>query len=214
MREGDMACVEKTARQLGWSGPLPRPFVRHSSRHFDLARGTVALHPGCKSGWPWKKWHGFEDIARLLPLVVLVGTPSDLSNENTYFGRSFCWPPHVRNFIGVLSLSDTAALLSQCSALISNDSGLMHIAAALGVPTFGIFGITSPRRECISLDNMLPITKGLPCEPGCRQRPWGRRDCEHHLRCLKTLTAREVLDKVRATIGNAVGFEFIRFEET
>jgi ADP-heptose:LPS heptosyltransferase len=214
LREGDTACVEKMARQLGWRGPMPKPFVCPSDRHFGLPPGTIALHPGCKPGWSWKKWHGFEDLSRMLPHVVIVGTSSDLDSANTYFGRSFSWPSHVANFVGNLSLRDTAALLSECAALVSNDSGLMHVAVALGIPAFGIFGITSPRRECIPAENMFPITKGLSCEPACRQRPWGRRDCDYHLRCLKTLAAPEVLEKVQAILGNTPASELTLVSET
>jgi ADP-heptose:LPS heptosyltransferase/glycosyltransferase involved in cell wall biosynthesis len=200
LREGDIACVEKIARAVGWKGPLPAPFGMASERRFGLAPNTIALHPGCKPDWPWKKWHGFEELARLLPEVVIIGTTSDLQNEQTYFRKTFHWPEHAKNFVGALSLHDTAALLRECAALVSNDSGMMHLGVAMGLPTFGVFGITSPQREVIPADNMFPITKGLPCEPGCRQRPWGQRDCEHHLECLKSLTAKEVLSKIRAVV--------------
>jgi hypothetical protein len=199
-RGGDLACAERTARMVGWRDPLPPPFALASDRRFDLEPGTVALHPGCKPGWPWKKWHGFPELAALLPRVVVVGTAADLDNRGTYFGRAFEWPPHVRTFVGVFGLRDTAALLGQCAALVSNDSGMMQLAAALGVPTFGIFGLTSPRREAFALRNMHPISKGLPCEPACRERPWGRRDCEYHLNCLKSLSASEVLAKVQSAL--------------
>ena len=165
-----------------------------------LPDGTVALHPGCKPDWPWKKWHGFEELASRLPHVVIVGSPHDSENDRTYFGRRFVWPSHVRDFAGALSLADTAALISQCAALVANDSGLMHLGVALGVPTFGIFGITSPQRESIDAPHMFAITKGLPCEPACRLGPWGRRDCEHHLKCLRTLGADEVCDRIKAVV--------------
>ena len=200
LRDGDAACALLTARELGWRGPLPAPFVMPSSRTFDVEPGTVALHPGCKANWPWKKWHGFAELASLLPRVALVGTPSDLENAHTYFSIPFDWPPHVQSFIGLLDLPDTAALLSECAALVSNDSGLMHVAAALGIPTFGIFGITSPTREALPLANMLPISKGLPCEPACRLGRWGRRDCDHHLECLRSLTAGEVHTRMSAAL--------------
>jgi hypothetical protein len=192
MREGDTASIRRIARALGWSGPLPPPFASPSSRRFGMPTGTVALHPGCKPDWPWKKWHGFEDLARRLPHVALVGSPDDAANERTYFGRQFVWPSHVHDFVGGLSLADTAALIAECAALVANDSGLMHLGVALGVPTFGIFGITSPEREAIDAPNMMAVTKGLPCEPACRRGAWGRRDCEHHLKCLRTLSADEV----------------------
>jgi len=77
----------------------------------------------------------------------------------------------------------------------------MHLGAALGIPTFSIFGITNPQREMIRAPNMFHITKGLPCEPGCRKAAWGRRDCEYHLRCLKTLSPEEVFMKITATLS-------------
>ncbi len=110
LQEGDSAEVERIARAVGWSGDLPAPFALKSARRFDLEPGTIALHPGCKADWPWKKWHGFDELAAQLPEVALVGTASDLDNARTYFQRPFAWPGHVRDFIGQLSLPDTAAL--------------------------------------------------------------------------------------------------------
>jgi glycosyltransferase involved in cell wall biosynthesis len=86
--------------------------------------------------------------------------------------------------------------------LVTNDSGLMHLGVALGVPTFGVFGITSPSREAIQSPHMTPISKGLDCEPACRRQPWGRRDCERHLECLKMLTPDEVADRVLEKLPN------------
>src|SRR5256885_8051536 len=119
---------------MGWEGAMPEPFANASSRRFDLPPGTIALHPGCKPDWPWKKWHGFGELARLFPNVAIVGTTEDLLTAGTYFHQPFVWPDHARVFIGQLDLPDTAALLRECAALVANDSGLMHLAAALGVP--------------------------------------------------------------------------------
>ena len=193
--EGENGWLARVAATLGATGPF-EPFARHSRRQFDLPPGTIALHPGCKPEWPWKKWHGFDELAAMLEHVVIVGLPQDLENSQTWFKRPFTWPAHVRNYVGDLSLADTAALLSQCAALVSNDSGLMHLAAALGVPTLGIFGITSPEREAMRTPHMVALSKGLPCEPACRRGRWGRQDCEHHLQCLKTLTPQEVRNRL------------------
>jgi len=203
MSDGDTACVQALARQLGWSDPLPPPFVAPSGRRFNLPPGTVALHPGCKPDWPWKKWHGFDELAARLTSIAIVGTREDLDNRRTYFQRPFAWPPHARDFVGLLNLADTAALLAECAALVSNDSGLMHVGAALGIPTFGIFGITSPAREAMAAANMIPVTKGLPCEPACRRGAWGRRDCDRHLECLRTLTGDDVLARLAHILPEA-----------
>jgi ADP-heptose:LPS heptosyltransferase len=201
LRYGDTYCIAKIASALGWPEDLPAPFATHSGRQFNLQPGTVALHPGCKPDWPWKKWHGFDELARLLPNAVIIGTESDLNNNRTYFSREFRWPAHAQNYVGKLSLPDTAALLSQCSALVSNDSGMMHLGVALGIQTLGIFGITNPEREATRASNMTVVTKVLACEPECRKKPYGRRDCERHLECLKTLTAQEVLDRLPQSIA-------------
>jgi ADP-heptose:LPS heptosyltransferase len=198
--EGDTQSVERLARELGWEGELPPPFAVPSSRRFGLPAGTVALHPGCKYEWPWKKWHGFAELAKRLPSVVVIGAAEDARTDNTYFRSPFEWPSHVIDFTGRLSLPDTAALLGECAGLISNDSGLMHLGVALGVSTFGLFGITSPAREVMRSPVMFPITKGLPCEAECRKGAWGRRDCHRHLECLKALTPDEVLAKVNEVL--------------
>ncbi len=163
---GDTSCVERIARELGWQGELPAPFACASNRQFDLPPGTIALHPGCKYEWHWKKWHGFEELARRFPSVVIVGSAEDLRTDNTYFRRPFAWPAQARDCTGQLSLPDTAALLRQCAALIANDSGLMHLGVALGVPTFGIFGITSPQREALRSPRLAspPETGDKPSE--------------------------------------------------
>jgi ADP-heptose:LPS heptosyltransferase len=196
IKEGDMSCVEELARAVGWEVPLPPPFALASDKRFGLPASTVALHPGCKPDWPWKKWHGFRELARLTPEVAMIGTAADLQDEGTYFQQPSEWPEHVRDFVGKLALLETAALIRECAALVSNDSGIMHLGVAVGTPTFGIFGLTSPAREAIRADNMIPITKGLACEPACRQIPWGRRDCEYHLECLKTLSPQEVYERL------------------
>jgi ADP-heptose:LPS heptosyltransferase len=200
LAEGDSRSVERIARELGWTGEMPEPFAVASNRRFWLPDGTVALHPGCKPDWPWKKWHGFDELARRFANVAILGSEEDRPNDGTYFNRPFAWPDHAQDFTGKLDLPDTAALLRECAALVSNDSGLMHLGVALGVPTFGIFGITSPAREAIAAKHFFPITKGLPCEAACRIGAWGRRDCEHHLQCLKTLSPDEVFMKITATL--------------
>lgn len=197
LREGDSRCVERMARELGWTGPLPEPFVVAAPREFGLPPGTVALHAGCKRDWPWKKWHGFADLAARLEHVAVIGTDEDLDAAGTYFGTPFRWPPHVRDFIGRLTLPETAALIAQCAALVCNDSGMQHVGAAVGTPTYPVFGITSPAREAIPVMHVRPVTAGLPCEPECRRQPWGRRDCHLHLECLRIMSAEHVLERIR-----------------
>jgi ADP-heptose:LPS heptosyltransferase/2-polyprenyl-3-methyl-5-hydroxy-6-metoxy-1,4-benzoquinol methylase len=197
LQEGDIACVRTIAQEVGWMGALPAPFALPSQRRFDLPPNTIALHPGCKPNWPWKKWHGFDELAALLPDVAIIGTAADLQNADTYFGKPFIWPEHAKNFVGQLTLQDTAALLRQCAALVANDSGLMHLGVAMGIPTFGIFGITNPQREAIPAQHMYPMRQ---CHPQCQQPAWGQRQCAYNLQCLKTLTPHTVLNTIKTHV--------------
>ena len=113
--EGYSQSVEQLARNLGWKGVMPEPFAIASQRVFELAPGTVAIHPGCNLVSPWKRWHGFDELARRFPHVVIVGTDEDLRTDNTYFHRAFEWPVHAQDLTGKLSLADTAALLRECA---------------------------------------------------------------------------------------------------
>ena len=69
-----------------------------------------------------------------------------------------------------LSIRITAGIVERCQLFVGNDSGPMHMAAALGVPTLGIFGPGSPRRTAplARHGKVLTLTKGYPCSP-CRQ---------------------------------------------
>lgn len=95
------------------------------------------------------------------------------------------------DFSGQLQLSETITLLSLVSGLISNDSGLMHVAAALKKPLVAIYGSTSPAfTPPLSIDAKV-IKRELPCQP-CFQRecPLG-----HH-QCMRDISPNEVLNAV------------------
>lgn len=107
--------------------------------------GTIGINPS--GGWYTKKWrHGsYAELA-------------DKIHEWKQWNILFFWGPgefedvqnirsemqHPSSIIPRTSLKEMGALLKQCQYLISNDSGPMHIAASLGVPTLGIFGPTNP----------------------------------------------------------------------
>lgn len=106
---------------------------------------TVGINPS--GGWYTKKWKN-ESFAQLADAIV----------EWKGWNILFFWGPgeydeiqnirsrmkHQSRVIPNTSLKEMGALLQQCQYLISNDSGPMHIAASLGVPTLGIFGPTNP----------------------------------------------------------------------
>jgi len=97
----------------------------------------------------------------------------------------------VLDSTGKLSLMHTAALLQQCRLLLSNDSGLMHMATALRVPVVAIFGPTVqefgfyPFKACTQV-----ISADLPCRP-CSTKGSARCPRGHH-QCMQQVTVAQV----------------------
>ena len=96
---------------------------------------------------PTKRWPGYGDLIRRLvseldARVVLVGGASDRSLAEQLLASA---PPGVVSAVGRTTWRDLAALLRRCHLVIGNDSGPLHLAAAVGTPTLGIFGPSDPR---------------------------------------------------------------------
>ena len=103
----------------------------------------IAVHPG--SGGKWKCWPAqqFAELAaRLQVPVLLVEGPAD-ADACREFAEALASSVPVARATGV-SLSRLAALLAESRGYVGNDSGVSHLAAALGVPTVAVFGPTDP----------------------------------------------------------------------
>ena len=128
------------------------------SEEFGIGASTVVLAPGCKTGeMAAKRWPYFPELAERFENVAVVGTADDLPR------RPF--PSHTRNFVDRLSLRKTAELLASAGLVIGNDSGLSHIAGAVGTPSLLLFGPTS-ERVLGGIPNTTKVLRtGLRCEP-------------------------------------------------
>jgi heptosyltransferase II len=148
---------------------------------------AVALAPG--SVGPAKRWPYYGEAARLLAArgldVWVVGGPGEkaLAAEIVAAGG-----PSVRDLTGT-DLRNGVLAMAAAGVAISNDSGLMHIAAALGTPTMGIFGPTSPYHwgPLNGLAATVQTRTEVPCQP-CH-RPVCRM--QHH-RCMREIPASDV----------------------
>jgi ADP-heptose:LPS heptosyltransferase len=112
-----------------------------------------------------------------------------------------------RHVIEQVSLQMTAALLSQCTMLLANDSGLMHMAACMGVPTAAVFGPTDERRNGpVGTGNLIIRKKmdGFPlwtaATAGVRAVP-GHLDPRASLRALSVGEAWGMVEPWLETIG-------------
>ncbi len=99
------------------------------------------------------------------------------------------------NLAGRLGLRDFMAFAPRLGVFITNDSGPMHIAASLGVPTLAVFGSTDPELTGPLGERVEVVYKGVDCSP-CfkRQCPYG------HYKCMTEITPDEVFDSARALL--------------
>lgn len=161
------------ARQLGCAvSPPPACFLPISpDRTRGVTSATLVLAPGCKTGvMAAKRWPYFAELAEHFDDVTIVGVEDDLCR---FGGGPMRFPAHVRSLVGKLSLRETASVLAAAGAVVANDSGLGHVAAAVGAPTVLLFGPTphevlggfAPREPCIRARDLSPFDSGGPTCP-------------------------------------------------
>jgi ADP-heptose:LPS heptosyltransferase len=187
------------ARALGYSrqgGPFYRLPIA-PSEEFGVTCRTLAIAPGSKGGeMAAKRWPYFTQLAESFEDVVVVGTADDLRQVG---GTPLLFPPHVRLLINRLTLRQTAELLAGAGAVVGNDSGLSHIAAAIGVPTLMIFGPTPDRTLGRFPPNVKVIRAGLPCEPCWFAERF--KACACRIDCLNQIDVKTIEQELRVLLG-------------
>jgi heptosyltransferase-2 len=183
--------------------PLPpaisQPRLRVTDGQKDAARQKflgktaplLALCPGAEYG-PAKCWpvEYFADVARHYIAhggqVILLGSGKDapVTAEITALVDS----PACLDLAGKTTLQEVLALLSLADRVLSNDSGLMHVAAAVGTPVIALYGSSDPTHTPPLSDKAQILHLGLTCSPCFR------RECPlGHLDCLKKITPDQVI---------------------
>lgn len=178
--------------------PLPQlePDAENLSRLLHelglRGEGVTVLCPGAEFGAA-KKWpaHHYADIAgRVMGSgrqVWLMGSPKDAEDCAEIAAAA----PGVTDLSGRTTLLDAVDLISVAEQVVCNDSGLMHVACALGRPTVGIFGSTSPQFTPPLGEKAAVVQLELEC------RPCFKRTCPlGHLQCLEGLQPERVADQM------------------
>jgi ADP-heptose:LPS heptosyltransferase len=162
-----------------------------------VTTGTLVLAPGCKTGeMSAKRWPHFPDLAARFPDVAVVGTGNDLRRHD---GTEMAFPGHVRSFVDRLSLRATAELLAAAGVVVSNDSGLGHVAGAVGTPTVMLFGPTPHHTLGRFPSNVTVLRAGLPCEPCWFGARFGA--CARRVDCLRDLNVETVAREAERCLG-------------
>ncbi len=141
----------------------------------------IVLAPGAEFG-PAKRWPSahFAQLAQMISQawpkvqVVLLGTKKD---------HAFCQEitdalPDVHNLAGHTTLTDAMALIAYADVVVSNDSGLLHVASALNRPVIALYGPTNPDHAPPFSDVKKSLSLRLSCAPCCqRVCPLGHHAC-------------------------------------
>nr|WP_275412751.1 lipopolysaccharide heptosyltransferase II [Marinomonas ostreistagni] len=146
----------------------------------DAQRPGVAMMAGAEFG-PAKQWPiaHFHELARQLIAqgyqVWVLGGPKDQADGDAIIHGL---GEHAHNLCGATKLVDAIDLLAAADVAVSNDSGLMHVAAAVGTKVHGIYGSTSERFTPPLTDNKVIHNLHLDCSP-CFKRtcPLGHTNC-------------------------------------
>jgi heptosyltransferase-2 len=187
--EGEPLPAELPQPRLDVSAENQARLCRDLSLEQD--RPVIALMPGAAYG-PAKRWPipRFTELAQRLAgagfYVWVLGSVKDRAA-----GDAITRNGAARNLCGKTSLEDVVDLLACCDQAVSNDSGLMHIAAAAGCHVHGIYGSSSPKFTP-PLTNSRDIHE---IEIDCR--PCFERECPlGHLRCLNDISVDRIFAKV------------------
>ncbi|HEX9745847.1 MAG TPA: lipopolysaccharide heptosyltransferase II [bacterium] len=166
--------------------------VRDKLNGTDSDKGIYAVNPN--AAWKTKRWHP-ERFAELINKIgnsgiqpVLVGANSDI--DTVKLVESMVNFP-LLNLTGQTSLKELAALFSICRFVVTNDSGPMHIAQAVGSKVISIFGPTDPRRCGPWMSENSPIQAEIDCIRCYRKSCW-------HMSCMKKIATDQVLDAARS----------------
>nr|WP_299245173.1 lipopolysaccharide heptosyltransferase II [uncultured Halomonas sp.] len=169
------------------------------STHDLGARPAIAMMPGAEYG-PAKQWPlaHFRQLAQQLVNdgyeIRVLGGPKDVAaGESIADGLA-----HAHNLCGKTQLADAVDLLADCRQVVTNDSGLMHVAAAVGTHVQAVYGSSTPRYTPPLTDDASIHTLALTCSP-CFKRvcPLG------HTHCLQLISPKRLLRAIELNEGIA-----------
>jgi heptosyltransferase II len=209
MRPRDDRALDQTVKRFVSLGlepgeplpEIPEPSLRVSREGLQQAirrlrlhrdRPAVAMMPGAEYG-PAKCWP-VEHFARLAAMLDAAGYDVWLlgSERDRPAAAAIAGDGSARNLCGQTTLEEAVDLLAACGHAVTNDSGLMHVAAAVGTRVIALYGSSSPAFTPPLTENRVVHYLGISCSP-CFQRrcPLG------HFRCLREITPEAVFTSVQ-----------------
>lgn len=168
----------------------------------DADKAIIGIAPGATYG-PAKKWfpERFAEVADRLAQkfsaqVIVMGGKSD---DETAREVQKTAESKLINLAGKTTLREAIYLISRCRLFISNDSGLMHVAGALNVPTIAVFGSTNPTTTSPVGRNSVIVRHDVPCSPCLK------KTCPTDFRCMRLVSVEDVLKVVQNLLRDKNG---------
>jgi heptosyltransferase-2 len=149
----------------------------------------IGIAPGATYG-PAKRWFPdrFAEVASKLTenfslQGILLGGKADgeIAEEVQRLAH-----PNLINLAGKTTLREAIYLISQCRLFLSNDSGLMHIAGALNIPTIALFGSTNPVTTAPVGNKSIIVRREISCSPCLKET------CPTDFQCMKQISVEDV----------------------
>lgn len=200
--------IECLKGQGGFSSPGGQPMPEKQASPENMGfMPVIGFNPGAAYG-PAKRWPAekFGQLAALIAhhygesgcLILVFGTGDDTEAAHAIKEFSIRTPFHVVDMTAKTTLPQVMALIRCCHVFVTNDSGLMHVAAALETPTIAIFGSTDHIATGPFSRKAVVIRKEMECSP-CLQSQCPQK----HLRCLEEISSQEVYAEVARQLGEA-----------
>ena len=185
--------------------PILKKDIKKVSKDFLKLKNPIAI--GASANWPAKIWPAkkFVKLIKILlkekkfgkeKFIVFFGSSKDLKNIKKI--TKHLKKSRVINFCGKLSLIEVIAHIKKCKIFIGNDSGLMHIASASGIPTLGLFGPSLESRYAPKGNNAhyIRTKKTFRQLTGAKNFDW---NTEKNL--MNSLSVNSVFKKIKEILG-------------
>jgi ADP-heptose:LPS heptosyltransferase len=191
---------------LSWEDKeVGKNFFRAKGLTAEERSRVVVVHPGSgskKKVWPLER---FLDLVRYLQrhsgsrVLIVLGPAESMEVQKVFQGIEWDMGPVAPILAKGLPLLELASVMHGCRLFIGNDSGITHMAAALGLPTVALFGPTDDKIWAPKGEKVLVVRKQISCSP-CSQEKFVQ--CQN-LECLKGI---EMGDLLKAF--ESLGFQF------
>jgi len=179
-----------------------REFASHymEQEKFDLSRPVIGINPGATGGTA-KRWFPeryaqlCKNMAQKFKVKILIfGGPQDNDLGEYIAGLS---QGSCINIAGTTSLGQAFALIEKCSLFITNDSGLMHAAAALNINQVAVIGSTDYVATSASNENSIMVRVPVPCSPCMKDV------CPTDHQCMDKISVDMVMETCKSLLKNS-----------